>query len=68
MIELSVPDMSCGHCRATVTAAIRGVVPAAEVEVDLTARRVRVGGAGEAGRLVAALAAAGYPATVAAAG
>lgn len=68
MIELAVPDMSCGHCRAAVTAAIRTVAPAAVVEVDLTARRVRVEGAGEAAAILSALAGAGYPARVAAAG
>lgn len=65
MIELKVPDMSCNHCRAAVTAAIRAVAPAAEVAVDLEARRVRVGGAADAAPLLAALTAAGYPARVA---
>ncbi|MCL4189568.1 MAG: heavy-metal-associated domain-containing protein [Rhodobacteraceae bacterium] len=68
MIELAVPDMSCGHCRATVTAAIRASQPGAGVEIDTDARRVRVSGAEDAAALVAALAAAGYPASVAAKG
>jgi copper chaperone len=63
MITLSVPDMSCGHCKASVEAALQPV--AARVEVDLPARLVRVE-AVDAERLVAALAEIGFPASVSA--
>ena len=42
MLEFGVPNMSCGHCVATVTKAAKAVDPAAEVEVDLASRRVRI--------------------------
>lgn len=61
MTTLSVPDMSCGHCKASIEAALAPL--AATVEVDLPARRVRATGA-PAEALVAALAAIGFPATV----
>lgn len=40
---LSVPDMSCGHCRASIEAALKpsGAVP---VEFDMQARRVTIVG------------------------
>ncbi|WP_112309995.1 heavy-metal-associated domain-containing protein [Pseudogemmobacter bohemicus] len=42
MTRLSVPDMSCGHCKASVEAVLKPI--ASSVEVDLTAREVRVEG------------------------
>ena len=36
MLKWKVPDMSCGHCAATIEKAARSVDPAAEVDVDLT--------------------------------
>jgi copper chaperone len=58
-LTLSIPDMSCGHCKAAVEAALAP----ARVEVDLATRRARAEGiAPEAA--VAALAAAGFPAEV----
>lgn len=62
MTVLSVPDMSCGHCKASVEAALKPI--ATRVEVDLAARQVRTEGASPEA-LIAALAAAGFPARVA---
>lgn len=62
MTTLSVPDMSCGHCKASVEAALAPI--ASRVEVDLPARRVTVEGAAPEAA-VQALAAIGFPATVA---
>lgn len=62
MITLSVPDMSCGHCKASVEAALAPL--ADRVTVDLPARTVRAEGA-PAEALVRALAAIGFPASVA---
>lgn len=62
MITLSVPDMNCGHCKASVEKALARVDPAAAVTVDLTARRVTVQTAAAAPALIAALAAAGFEA------
>lgn len=63
MITLSVPDMSCGHCKAGVERAVAAVDPAARVAVDLAARRVTVDTAASAAALVAALDRAGFAAT-----
>lgn len=61
MTTFSVPDMSCGHCKASVEAALAPL--ASKVEVDLTARRVHVEGA-EPARLIDALEAIGFPASL----
>ncbi len=65
-MKLSVPDMSCGHCKATVEKTISAVDPAARVAVDLTTRTVDVTGTAATAALLKALADEGYPATVAA--
>ncbi|HEX6268300.1 MAG TPA: heavy-metal-associated domain-containing protein [Burkholderiales bacterium] len=62
MIELSVKDMTCGHCAGAVTRAVKSVDPQANVEVDLESKRVRVDGGKPAEELIRALHAAGYPA------
>ena len=65
MIVFQVNDMSCGRCAATLTRAIAGVDPAAAVEFDLAARRVRVQPhTANAAALRAAIELAGYPASV----
>ena len=63
MTQFSVPDMSCGHCKATVEAALAAVPGAGAVAVDLTARQVDVVGTAPVDALLAALDQAGYPAT-----
>jgi copper chaperone len=65
MTRLSIPDMSCGHCKAAVETALAAVPGSGAVSVDLTLREVRVDGAAPLDALLAALAAAGYPAAVA---
>jgi copper chaperone len=65
MTTLSVPDMSCNHCKMTVEAALGAVPGAASVKVDLSTRQVVVSGAAPADALIKALDVAGYPATVA---
>ena len=64
-MKLSIPEMSCGHCRAVVEQAIAAAAPGATAEVDLAARTVTVTGAEAAEPILAALAAEGYPATLA---
>jgi copper chaperone len=66
MTTLSVPDMSCNHCKASVEAALGAVPDAGAVTVDLTTRKVRVEGNAPAAVLIEALDKAGYPATLAA--
>jgi len=62
MITLSVPDMTCGHCKASVETALQPI--AGRVEVDLASRQVRAESP-DAAKLIAALAEIGYPASVA---
>lgn len=60
MIELDVQAMSCGHCVAAVTQAVRSVDAAARVDVDLAAHRVSVETTQPREKIVAALVEAGY--------
>jgi copper chaperone len=64
-MKLTVPDMTCGHCKAAVERALAEAAPGATVAVDLPARRVTVTGATDEGAVLAALAEEGYPETVA---
>ena len=66
MIEFEVKDMSCGHCVAVITKAIKSVDPSAGVTIDLPARRVKVETARPPEALLCALADAGYPSVPAA--
>ncbi len=42
MIKLNVPDMSCGHCTATIDKAITAIDPTAKVSCDLATHTVEV--------------------------
>jgi copper chaperone len=63
MTTLSIPDMSCGHCKAAVEAALSAVPGALDIRVDLARRQVSVAGDAAPAALITALDAAGYPAT-----
>ncbi|CAM3661031.1 heavy-metal-associated domain-containing protein [Polaromonas hydrogenivorans] len=67
IIDLQVEGMSCGSCVKHVTQALQPLPGVSGVEVDLASGRVRVSGELAQGgdSLVAALAAAGYPAKLA---
>jgi copper chaperone len=45
-LTFSVPGVSCGHCRAAITAEVEQVAGVDGVVVDLDARRVTVFGVG----------------------
>ncbi len=64
-IRLSVPDLSCGHCAATVKAALQGLPGLAACEVDLAAKRVTLDLAdvAQVPEALRRLDAEGYPAT-----
>jgi len=62
-IELHVEGMSCQHCVAAVTNAIREHDAAAQVQVDLAAGRVVVESAQSVDALKAAIDEAGYTVT-----
>ncbi|MFD1328847.1 heavy-metal-associated domain-containing protein [Mycoplana ramosa] len=63
MFHLDIPDMTCGHCVAAVTKAVKSVDPAAEVAIDLEAKTASIDSQVGADRFVAAIAEAGYGAT-----
>jgi copper chaperone len=63
MTTFHIPDMSCGHCKATVEKAIHTFDPEARIEFDMETRRVVLVSRTETANVQAALAAAGYPAT-----
>lgn len=65
MITLSIPDMSCGHCKASVEAAVIKLDPAASVTVDLTSRKASITTNQPIEALISALDAVGFPATAA---
>ena len=62
MRTFSVPDMSCGHCKAAVESALAGVDSCATVAVDLETRKVSVETAADDAAILAALKDAGYDA------
>lgn len=60
MIEFQVNNMTCGHCVAAITKAIKSVDSSAKVEIDLASKRVRVRASADAQELETAINEAGY--------
>lgn len=58
-ITLSVPEISCGHCKSTIEAAVRDLAAVERVEVDIDAKSVTVDGGDRAG-IIDAIEEAGY--------
>jgi copper chaperone len=65
MIELDVPDMTCGHCASSITRAVKDVDAQGTCEVDLREHKVRIRSSLPAAGFVAAIAEAGYTPTLA---
>jgi copper chaperone len=65
MTTLSIPDMSCGHCRASITEALRLLPGVTGLAFDAEARTARIEGTAPADSLIRALDQIGFPATVA---
>jgi copper chaperone len=63
MTTFHIPDMSCGHCKATVEKTIHALDPAARIEFDMAARRIALDSRAESAKVRVALTEAGYPAT-----
>lgn len=63
MTKLSVPEMSCGHCKAAVEKAVSGVDDLADLEFDMEARTVEIESDIDAAGLIAALKTEGYEST-----
>lgn len=63
MTTFHIPDMSCGHCKATVEKTIKVLDPAADIDFDMDARQIALDSTTPAAHVQSALAEAGYPAT-----
>ncbi|MFZ3581997.1 heavy-metal-associated domain-containing protein [Loktanella sp. DJP18] len=63
MTTYGVPDMSCGHCKATIEQTVLAQDPGATMSFDMTARTVTVRTATDEAALLRSLHQAGYPAT-----
>lgn len=61
MHHFELPDMSCGHCVAAITQALKAADAQAGVQIDLAARTAEVDSALPREALAAVLAEAGYP-------
>ncbi len=60
-IELTLPDMTCGHCAKTVTTTVQQVDPAAQLKIDLPTHKVQIESTQPAQAFAAALTEEGYP-------
>lgn len=63
MIELTLKDMTCGHCVRTVTQTLQKLDPQARVDIDLPSQRVRIETEQPLEVVRQALAEEGYPAS-----
>lgn len=63
MTLLSIPDMTCGHCKASVETALASLGDAGQVTVDLVARTATVSGPASPDSLIHALDEVGFSAT-----
>jgi Cu+-exporting ATPase len=61
MYELTVEDMTCKHCVGRVTKAVQGIDPAAQVEIDLPTKKVKIDSGADLAKIAAAIDEAGYP-------
>ena len=60
MHQFHVPDMTCGHCAGTITAAVKAEDPKARVEIDLPRHLVKVESALPQDDIARRIAKAGY--------
>ena len=60
MLDFQVNGMTCGGCARAVTNAVKSVDAAANVQVDLAAKRVTVESAADATKFQSAIEEAGY--------
>lgn len=64
MTTLSIPDMTCGHCKASVESALKSLADAGDITVDLAAKTATTTGPAAPAALLKALDEVGFPATV----
>jgi copper chaperone len=67
MQKYKVPDMSCGHCVATIEKTIHALDPKAVIACDLDHKEVTVTSAIDSARIAGALAEASFESTLLAA-
>ena len=63
MYELTVEDMSCGHCVGRVTKSVQALDKDAKIEVDLPTKKVTIDSTADLDAIAQAIDAAGYPVT-----
>jgi copper chaperone len=63
MTKFSVPEMSCGHCKATIEKAVAEIDPGAKLQFDMDARKVDIEASVDTTAILAALKDAGYEAS-----
>lgn len=61
-LTLSIPDMSCGHCRASIEAALKPLPGIAAIRFDAEARTATIEGSATAAEIVKTLDSIGFPA------
>jgi copper chaperone len=64
MIRFNIPDMNCGHCRASIEAALTPMPGVTALRFDSEARNIEVEGSVPAAEIIQALDAIGFPAKV----
>ena len=64
MTTLAIPDMTCGHCKASVESALKALPDAGSITVDLAAKPVITSGPATPAALLKGLDEVGFPATV----
>ena len=64
MTTLSIPDMTCGHCKASVEAALAALADAGTITVDLAGKTATADGPASPAALIKALDEVGFPASV----
>ena len=62
-MKFHLPDMSCGHCVATIEKALKVADPTATLRTNLDARTVEIDTTVSSDAISQALATAGYPST-----
>ena len=62
-MKFYVPDMSCGHCVATIEKALKAADPTATLRTDLGERTAEIDTTVPSDAISQVLAAAGYPLT-----
>ena len=60
MLELTLKDMSCGHCAGVVTKTIKVLDANATIDIDLATKKVKIDTRADSAAIARALTEAGY--------